>query len=102
LPGSITPDGLTVYFSSDRDGSHALFRATRETVDSPFGPPEHLSFFDVPGGFCMHPDLACDGLALYFMAQQGSDPSTRDIWVSYATLPVPVEPELRLPPPAAR
>jgi hypothetical protein len=98
LPGSITPDGLTVYFSSNRDGSHALFGATRATVDGPFEPPVHLSFFDVPGGFCMHPDLANDGSALYFMAQQGSDPSTRDIWVSYAVVLVPVQAKLSLPP----
>jgi hypothetical protein len=85
--GSITPDGLTVYFSSDRDGSQALFRATRDTIDSPFGPPVHLSFFDVPGGGCMHPCLASDGSALYYMVQQGSDRTTRDIWVSYAVVP---------------
>jgi Tol biopolymer transport system component len=99
LPGFITPDGLTIYFSSDREGSHALFRATRATVDSPFDAPVHLSFFDVPEGFCMHPALASDGSALYFMAQQGPYPRTRDIWVSYATVPVPGQPELTLPPP---
>ncbi len=97
LPGFIAPDGLTIYFSSDRDGSHALFRATRPTLESRFGAPEHLSFFDVPGGFCMHPALADDGNALYFMAQQGPDPSTRDIWVSYATIPVPGQGEWPIP-----
>jgi len=93
LPGSITCDGLTIYFSSNRDGSHALFRATRETAESPFGPPVHLSLFDMPEGFSMHPDVANDGRALYFMAQQGSDPNTRDIWVSYAAVPGDVHPE---------
>jgi hypothetical protein len=102
LPGSISSDGLTLYFSSNRDGNQALFRATRETPTSPFGPPVHLSFFDVPDGFSMHPGLANDGSALYFMAQQGSDPTTRDIWVSYAPGPIPAQPELPLPLPEIR
>ena len=41
--------------------------------------------------------VAPGAAALYFMAQQGSDPTTRDIRVSYTTVPVPVPPTLPLP-----
>lgn len=100
LPGSISPDGLTIYFSSNRDGSHALFRATRRTVASLFDPPVHLWQFDVPGEFSVHPDLSNDGRSLYYMAQQGPDPAARDIWVSYAVIPGSVHPGLSLLSPA--
>ncbi len=82
-PGCITPDGLALYFSSNRDGSHALFRATRPTMNNHFDPPVHLWLFDV-SGFSLHPAVAGDGSALYFVAEQESDPNTQDIWVSYS------------------
>jgi len=88
--GCFTPDGLGLYFSSDRNGSmQQLFLATRDTLDSPFGSPVHLSFFDIDGGGSWQPCLASDGSALYFLAQIGPDRATRDIWVSYSVVPIP-------------
>jgi len=68
----ITPDGLTLYFASDRNGDWEIFRTSRESVDDLFGSIELLSFFGTSGG----PALSSDGNAFYFN-------SGGDIYVSY-------------------
>lgn len=85
----VSPDGLELYFSSDRNGPFQLFRATRDSLGSLFGNVEHLSFFDVPGGHSNFPCLSSDGMVFYFMAQTGGR-STRDIYVSYIPEPATV------------
>ncbi len=43
---SLTPDGLTIYYSSnnpDASGNYSIWRATRSSVDDPFGTPEQVS-----------------------------------------------------------
>jgi Tol biopolymer transport system component len=82
----VSPDGLELYFSSDRNGAFQLFRATRDSTASLFGGVEHLSFFDVPGGHSNFPCLSSDGMAFYFTGQPGGR-STRDIYVSYIPEP---------------
>jgi parallel beta-helix repeat protein len=80
---SISYDGLTMFFGSNRNGSYQLFRATRGSLNEPFSNIEHLWYFDAPGSTSQHPCLSSDGSELYFMRQVGEDRSTRDIWVSY-------------------
>jgi Tol biopolymer transport system component len=82
----VSTDGLELYFSSDRNGSFQLFRATRDSTASLFDNVEHLSFFDIPGGHSNFPCLSSDGMAFYFMGQPGGR-STRDIYVSYIPEP---------------
>ena len=84
-------DGLELYFASDRNGNFQLFKATRESLDAPFSPAEHLSFFDTPGGHSLFPCLTSDSKTFYFVRQLGAV-STRDIYVSYLS-PVPPVPE---------
>ena len=79
----VSPDGLTLYFDSDRNGSYQLFRATRGSLNEPFGNIEHLSFFDTPEYTSIHPCISSDGTVLYFMRQLGDDRQSRDLWVSY-------------------
>ncbi|MBW8041288.1 MAG: hypothetical protein FVQ85_14965 [Planctomycetes bacterium] len=79
----VTPDGLTLLFYSNRNGSYQLFRATRQSLSEPFGNIEHLSAFDTPDGLSVSPGLSSDGSALYFIRQPSVDRSTRDIYVSY-------------------
>ncbi|MBN1123467.1 MAG: PD40 domain-containing protein [Sedimentisphaerales bacterium] len=38
-----SPDGLILYFDSDREGSHDLFVTQRTALDEPFGPAERVS-----------------------------------------------------------
>ncbi|MHC4111797.1 MAG: LamG-like jellyroll fold domain-containing protein [Planctomycetota bacterium] len=80
---SISPDGLTLYFQSNYNGSHQLFRATRASLSEPFGNIEHLSIFDIPGYTNHMPCISSDGSTLYFIRQFGDDRSTGDIYVSY-------------------
>jgi hypothetical protein len=78
---SVSPDGLTLYFNSNRNGSSQIFKATRNSLSEPFGNIEHLSSFDTPGGHSVHPCISSDGKALYFARTSTGEPS--DIYVSY-------------------
>lgn len=80
---SISPDGLTLLFQSNRNGPSQLFQATRESLTESFGNIEHLAAFDMPGWHSGGPCLSSDGSALYFVMQLGEDRSSRDIYVSY-------------------
>ncbi len=79
---SISSDGLTLYFDSDRNGTTQLFRATRESLDAPFDNLEHLSFFDSPGSSICYPSPSSDGTALYFV--RWPENGMTDIYVSYS------------------
>ncbi len=82
---SVSPDGLTLIFQSDRNGKYQLFKATRGSLIQAFGNVEHLSVVDMPGYTNHHPCMSSDGRALYFLRQFGDDRSTGDIYVSYWT-----------------
>jgi len=83
---SPTPDGLELYFTSNRNGAFQIFKASRESATDPFSNVEHLSFLDIPGGHSAHPFLSSDGTAIYFRGQPGPQ-SSRDIYVSYIPEP---------------
>jgi hypothetical protein len=87
----LSADGLTLYFASDRNGTRQLFSATRASLNSLFGPPEHLSFFDSPGTWAEYPDISGDGGTLYFT--RASSSTSYDIYVSHTVpdvVPVPI------------
>jgi len=77
----ISPDGLTLYFASNRNGTWQLFKATRESLGAPFGNLEHLSFFDSPGCAIQYPFLSSDGSAFYYGRWKSGE--MMDIYVSY-------------------
>jgi hypothetical protein len=80
---SISPDGLTVIFASDRDhsGNFSLYKATRQSLSNPFDNIQHLSIFDTTDGGAHHPFLSADGSALYYLQDHGM--TNRNIYVSY-------------------
>ncbi len=78
---SISPDGLTLYFDSERNGASQLFEATRESLDVSFGAPEHLSSFDSPESSLSYPSVSSDGTALYFVRRPKGGKT--DTYVSY-------------------
>jgi len=87
---SVTADGLTLFFASNRNGVSEIFVATRHSVDVPFGPAEHLSALDAPGAGCSQPGVTGDGTTLYFV--RGYAVEKTDIWVSHlARLAVAVD-----------
>jgi len=80
---SITPEGLTLYFTSNRSGVSQIFRARRESLDAPFEMVEHLSAFDTPGGASEFPFLGRDGRTMYF----GRWPAGEDMDIYMACIP---------------
>ena len=79
----ITPDGLELYFSSNRNGHSQLFKATRKSLNDLFGNLVTLSQFDSLGIDYAHPCISYNGKELYFRCENTPDRSTRDIYVSY-------------------
>jgi hypothetical protein len=75
---SLSPDGLSLYFHSNRNGVQQIFEVTRLSLNDPFGNLQHLSVFDNPNGV-VWPSISSDGRALYFA--YGS--ANTDIYVSY-------------------
>ena len=82
---SISPDGLTVWFHSSRNGAGQLFKGSRAALDKPFGNLEHLSLFDSPGNPVLYPSPSSDGTAFYFAKFVEGDHV--DIYVSHIPEP---------------
>jgi Tol biopolymer transport system component len=82
----LSADGLTLYFTSDRDGNSDLFVATRRTTADRFGAAESVGAAVNTPSFEAAPSISADGLSLYFESDR---PGSRedDIWV--ATRPTP-------------
>jgi hypothetical protein len=79
---SLTADGLTIYFHSDRPGGAGdmdLWVATRPDTSSPFGTPENLAELNTSSRD-WDADIAADGSTLYFT-------SSDRLWVTHRTCP---------------
>ncbi|HUS71936.1 MAG TPA: LamG-like jellyroll fold domain-containing protein, partial [Sedimentisphaerales bacterium] len=81
----ISPDGLVLYFTSNRNGIGLCFKATRASVGDPFGNIEQLSFLDSPGSSVGNVFSSSDGTALYF--NKKINEQTWDAYVSYLIEP---------------
>lgn len=87
----ITPDGLTLYFATDRDEAFQVFEAKRPSRQTPFGPPQHIDLFDTLGGDTQYPRLSPDGTMFFFSRWTGCE--SMDIYISFK-----VKPKINLPP----
>jgi len=79
---SISADGLSLYFASDRPGGYGmvdLWVTTRATLSDPWGPPANLGRTVNSNAFEAHPSISADGLALFF---EGGSGYPDDIWVT--------------------
>ncbi|HEX6577679.1 MAG TPA: hypothetical protein VF082_04870 [Jiangellaceae bacterium] len=81
-----SPDGLSLYMATNRPGGHGLLDiwvARRDTVDSPFGPPENLPapINSAADDFCPTP---VQGEGLFFVSRRTTDESCGlgDIYVA--------------------
>jgi hypothetical protein len=84
LHPSISADGLSLYFSSNRAGGSGLFDlwlTTRETKDSPWGNPVNLGSTLNSSGRDICPCISPDGLELYFSSNR-DDSTVWKIWVA--------------------
>src|SRR5262249_53678948 len=84
---TISSDGLTLIFFSNRKGQDDLFMATRSSLNSAWSEPVALSTLNTDGDE-VYPALSADGLSLFF-SDSFAQASTRagnqggaDLWVS--------------------
>ncbi len=90
---ALTPDGLTLYFASDRDDAFQVFEAKRPSRQAPFGPPQHIAMFDTPGGDTQYPRLSPDGTMFFIGRWTGC--GSMDIYISFKVKPaINVQPTL--------
>ena len=85
---SISADGLSFYFSSERGGGYGdwdLWRATRETTSDPWGEPVNLGPTVNSSADELWPRISADGLELYFAEYGFIRPGgygSADLWVT--------------------
>jgi hypothetical protein len=69
---TVSSDGLTIYFSSNRSGINQIYFATRTTVSGDFGPP--AAVMGLPAGVSeVAPFLQGDSRTLYFLVNFGAE-----------------------------
>jgi len=74
---SLSPDGLSLYYFSNRDGLGKIYEATRGSLNDPFNAPTMIS--EISGAHWPSISISPDGKALYY--GMGTTP---DIYVSYS------------------
>jgi Tol biopolymer transport system component len=82
--GSISPDGLTFFFSSSRtggSGSTDLWISTRDTTNDPWGEPVNLGSTVNSSSVEDWPSISSDGRMLLFMSNRASGYGFFDIWM---------------------
>jgi len=82
---SISADGLSLYFASDRPsgyGSFDLWVTIRKTTDDPWEAPVNLGSRVNSDAYDNHPSISSDGLSLYFDSARPGGEGTYDIWVT--------------------
>jgi serine/threonine protein kinase/tetratricopeptide (TPR) repeat protein len=70
----VSPDGLELYFASDRPGGYGsedIWMSKRAKADDPWGPPVNLGPGINSAGYDRASSISSDGLTLYLYAQTG-------------------------------
>jgi len=83
---SISDNGLSLYFGSNRSGGSGaedLWVTTRETKDSPWGKPVNLGSTVNSRYPDWEPDISADGLSLYFADYLSPRPGGHGEWDIY-------------------
>jgi len=80
---SISADGLSLYFSSDRSGGYGiddLWVTTRASVSDPWRPPVNLGATVNTSADEWMPSISADGLGLFFMSSRAGGFGGNDLW----------------------
>jgi hypothetical protein len=81
---SLSADGLSLYFGSNRSdgyGNYDLWVSTRKSTDAPWEPPVNLGAKVNGPYYDNHPSISADGLSLYFDSMRPGGLGY-DIWVT--------------------
>ena len=87
---SISPDGLSLYFGSERPGGSGgkdLWVTTRATVTDPWGQPVNLGPTVNSSAWESCPSISADGLSMYFESNRSGGIGDQDIWVTSRPTP---------------
>lgn len=79
----LSPDELTIYFASNREGSlgeHDIWYATRRSLDSPWSIPARCPRINSPARE-FSPFESPDGKTFYFESTRSGGKGDKDIWV---------------------
>ena len=82
---SISADGLTLYFNSNRPGGYGdydLWVTTRPTVYDPWGTPVNLEPTVNSSAWEAFPSISADGLSLFFESPRPGGYGSFDLWVT--------------------
>jgi len=85
---SISADGLSLYFTSDRpggSGSFDIWVTTRETAQDPWGEPVNLGPTINSSAWEHTPFISADGLSLFFSSNRSGGFGLVDIWITTRT-----------------
>jgi len=84
---AISADGLSLYFFSDRPGFGLddLYVSTRASKLDPWGPPANLGGIVNSAESDAAPDIASDGLTIYFHSGRPGGPGPLNIWKATRT-----------------
>ena len=73
---SVSYDGLTLIFVSDRVGEFAIYESTRESLAEPFGEPQRLNLDGA------QPCLSADGLTILYQSAEPGGRGGNDLWMT--------------------
>ncbi|MHC4508849.1 MAG: hypothetical protein ACYTAO_07820, partial [Planctomycetota bacterium] len=82
---SVSADGLTLFFESNRAGGYGdydLYFTTRPTVSAPWGPAENLGPTVNHERLDRNPSISADGLTLFFTSDRPGGYGSQDIWMT--------------------
>jgi hypothetical protein len=87
-PVSLTNNGLSLYFGSNRPGSYGqqdIWVSQRATINDPWGPPQNLGpTINSPAPYLQHSaHITEDGHRMFFYSTRPGDYGDGDLWVSY-------------------
>ena len=82
---SISADGLSLFFTSNRPGGSGgddLWVTTRATKDDPWGEPVNLGSTVNTSQLDVCPAISANGLSLFFGSERAGGSGGRDLWVT--------------------
>jgi Tol biopolymer transport system component len=84
---ALSPDGLSLYFFSNRPGGFGtsdIWASRRASLTDPWGTPQNLGpVINYPGSGIVHPNLSSDGHRLFFASNRPGGYGGYDLWASW-------------------